>query len=154
MDCHSNNLQNIVSLNCEGNNIKLTRIMYAKEITDMLGEIFEVTPENRFKIAKYLSCWPIDFKILTNGNWLIWSTTELFKTDGPPTIHFYNGKFWNKPQKTPDEIGKCLKDTNTTKLHERIVQLEKQLLETKLENESLGRRLIKAYLEIDRLTTI
>ena len=126
--------------------------MYAKEITNILGEIFEVTPENRFKIAEYLGSWPIDSKILSNGNWLVWKTIGLVKIDEPPTVYFYNGKFWNKPQKTPDEIGKCLKDTNTAKQSERIAQLEKQLSIKSLEVENLEVRLNRALLQIGHLT--
>lgn len=67
-------------------------------------------------------------------------------------LHFYNGKFWNEPQKTPNDIGKCLKATNTAKLHERIAQLEKQLSIKSLEVENLEVRLNRALNEIGRLT--
>ena len=133
--------------------------MYTKEITDLRCKAVNLTSDDVLLQIGALSRLGVNisFKDVEMGLNIVDSNNNLVSIQ-PDThlkpLHFYNGKFWNKPQKTPAEIGKCLKDTNTAKLHERILQLEKQLLETKLENESLGRRLIKAYLAIDRLTTI
>ena len=141
--------------------------MHTKEITDLRGEIFKITPENRFYIANLLLDEADGFKILDNGNWSLWDR-ELIRVDKSPTVYFYNGKFWNRPQKTDfpsggityhernkgmlDSIGERLKAANTTKQAERIAQLEKQLSIKSLEVENLEIRLNRAMNEIGRLT--
>ena len=125
--------------------------MYTKQVIDLRGEIFEITPENRFHISRFLSGWDIDFKIVSNGSWSLWNR-ELIRVDKPPTAYFYNGKFWDRPQKTPTEIGKNLKTNIVAKLHEHIAQLEKQLSIKSLEVESLEVKLKQAYIKIGKLT--
>ena len=133
--------------------------MYAKEITNLQTSLIEITSEQlTSQISKLLELGiAIDFSSVKTGLYYVASNNRLLEVDISardklPLLHFYNGKFWNNPQKTPAEIGKSLKDTNTAKLHERILQLEKQLSIKSLEVENLEVRLNRALLQIGHLT--